>query len=541
MNYSNNILKIVCTLVLLFSCKENKRSYSDQILLQDKYHPLIHFSPENNWIGAPCGFVYADGEYHFFYEQNLNTSEWGNLNWGHAVSRDLVHWETLPIAISSDSLGNIFSGSVVYDTKNTSNLGTLDNPPYIAFYTQLDQDKFDQNQKITGIQSLAYSLDKGRTWTKYKRNPIIKKSNNLLSPKVFWYEQNSKWIMCLGAKDSLNLYASADCIHWEYLSSYKTSSLASGTFLQYPELFPLKVFSSDETKWVLLVKEAWGPIWGSPATKYIVGDFDGYKFKATQFETGKYSFLLDYGRDIYANISCSNEPNNRRIIIGSMNSWQYTELDSTIDLKGSVIFPRELNLIKEDLLYLLTSKPIVEINTLFGRSKSICKYVVSANSKIIFDKLRFNKVPTKIELVFDISEKDWIGFPISYGITFKNSFDEYYTIKYENYDNEFFIQRKVLTNNEFTDYFNLYYYLIYSAKGPTFEWDIILDNSSIEFFADGDKVSFTNAIFPSESFNTIELFTEGGPLHVLTCTITELKSINNEKTSKTKESHNINY
>ena len=369
-------------------------------------------------------------------------------------------------------------------------------------------------------------------------NLIIKKSDNLMSPKVFWYEQNCKWIMCLGARDSLNLYSSADCIHWEYLSSYKKSSLSSETYWQYPELFPLKVIASDETKWVLLVKETWGPIWGAPVTKYIVGDFDGYNFKATQFETEKYSFLLDYGRDIYANISCSNEPNNRRIIIGSMNSWQYTELDSTIDLKGSAIFPRELNLVKEDFLYLLTSTPVVEISTIYGKSKFIKKYEVSANSKIIFNKLRFNKVPTKIKLVFDISEKDWIGFPISYGIIFKNSLNEHYTIKYENYDNDFFIQRKISTNNESSGYFNLYYYLTYYAKGPTFEWDIILDSSSIEFFADSYKVSSTNAIFPSETFNTIELFTEGGPLRVLTCTITELKSINNEKTSKTKESHN---
>lgn len=521
------ILELLCVLIIagLFSCNGNKQSKSGKIEYTEQYRPKVHFTPEKNWMGAPSGFVYAAGEYHLFYEYNPDRPIWGNLHWGHAISKDLIHWTNLPIAIFPDSLGDIFSGCVIADIKNTSGLGTPDNPPFIAFYRQLNQKNIERNQDKAGMQSIAYSIDKGYTWIKYKGNPIITGSRYFSDSKVFWHKQTNSWIMCLAVSNMINFYSSPDCIHWEYQSNFKKSKNANNTNWQYPELFPLTVKGSNESKWVLLVNESGANIDNTPATKYYIGDFDGKNFKSTQLEAHKFSFLLDYGKDFYASISCNNEPNNRRIIVSWMNCWQYAGQEPNLTWKGSTTFPRELNLIKDDFLYLVTATPVNEISNLYGKSKSIKKFEVQTNSKIVFDRLSFNKSPTEIKIIFDISQQDWIGFPLSYGIKFQNSRGEYYTIKYENDFRGFSIDRYISSNNSFSKLFNFKYYLTYRAKGPKFEWRIILDSSSIEFFADNCKISVTNTIFPSEPFDSIELFTEMSPIHVIDCTITELKTI----------------
>ena len=520
-------VKLLSVLIFagLFSCNGDNRSNSGQVEYTEQNRPKVHFTPEKNWMGVPSGFVYAEGEYHLFYEHNPDRPVWGNLHWGHAVSKDLVHWTNLPIAIFPDSLGNILSGCVIIDIKNTSGLGTAYNPPFIAFYMQLDEKNLKNSQNKIGMLSIAYSIDKGYKWIKYKGNPIFTGTHFFSDPKVFWHEQTRKWIMCMGVSDMINFYSSPDCIHWEYMSNFKKREQANNTFWEYPELFPLTVKGSNETKWVLLVNESGADAEYAPTAKYFIGDFDGQSFKATQLDAKKFSYWLDYGKDFYANISCSNEPNNRRIIIGWMNCRQYAEQVPAEVWRGSATFPRELNLVKDDFLYLLTATPIAEISNLYGKEKSIKDFEVSTNSKIIFDTLSFNKTPTEIKLVFDISQQHWIGFPLSYGIKFQNSRGEYYTIKYENDFEDFFIDRKISTNNEFSKLFNYKFYLLYRANGPTFEWRIIFDSSSIEFFADNCKVSVTNTIYPSEPFQSIELFTERSPIHVLNCSITELKSI----------------
>ncbi len=530
----SSFIKLLSVLIFagLFTCNEDNHSNSRRVKYTEPNRPKVHFTPEKNWMGVPSGFVYFEGEYHLFFEHNPDQPIWGNLHWGHAVSKDLVHWTNLPIAIFPDSLGNIFSGCVVADINNTSDLGSVDNPPLIAFYMQENQENIVNNQDEVRMLSIAYSIDKGYKWIKYKGNPIITWSRYFSDPKVFWYEQTKKWIMCVAVYDMINFYSSTDCIHWEYMSNFQKKNQANNTSWQYPELFPLTVKGSNETKWVLLVNESGADVEYTPTTRYFIGDFDGQSFKATQLDAKKFSYWLDYGKDIFANISCSNAPNNRRIIIGWMNCWQYAELEPIEVWRGSATFPRELTLVKDDFLYLLTVTPIAEISNLYGKRKSIKGFEVPTNSKIIFDKLSFNKTPSEIKIVFDISRQKWMGFPLSYGIKFQNSLGEYYTIKYENDYQDFFIDRTISTKNGFSKSFNLKFYLRYRAKGPTFEWRIILDSSSIEFFADNCKVSITNTIYPSEPLQFIELFAERSPIHVLDCSITELKSIWQEKTSK---------
>lgn len=526
-----NIISCILIFAGSFSCNGDKHSNSVKVEYNGQNRPKVHFTAEKNWMGVPGGFVYSEGKYHLFYEYNPDRPTWGNLQLGHAVSKDLVHWTHLPVAISSDSLGSIFSGCVIADFKNSSGFGTPDNTPLIAFYTQLNQKEIDKNENKPGLQSIAYSFDNGVTWIKYKENPVIIGSRYLSGPKVFWHTQTNKWIMCLADSDRINLYSSLDCLHWKYLSNFKGKKQANNTLWQYPDLFPLVVKGSNETKWVLLVNESQADVKFAPTIKYFIGDFDGQSFKVTQSETKKFNFWLNYGKDFLASMSCSNEPNNRRIIIGWMNCWQYAEQEPTVGWRGSATFPCELNLVKEDFLYLLKSSPVNEIRNLYGESKSITNFEVPKSSKFIFNKLPFNKIPTEIRLIFDISHQDWIGFPLSYGIKFQNSSGEYYAIKYENDFMNFNIDRAVKDNIESSDLFNLKYNITYRANGPTFEWRIILDSSSIEFFADNCKVSVTNTMFLSEPFQSIELFTERSPIRVVDCSITELRSICQEKRS----------
>ncbi len=152
------------------------------------HRPIYHFTPPKNFINDPNGLVFHDGEYHLFYQHNPEGDRWGHMSWGHATSRDLVHWQHLPIALREENGIMIFSGSAVFDARNTSGLGTKDAPPLIAVYTGDGQKKQTQN--------LASSTDRGRTWTKFKGNPVLDlQSNSFRDPKVFWHKPTSRWIM----------------------------------------------------------------------------------------------------------------------------------------------------------------------------------------------------------------------------------------------------------------------------------------------------------------------------------------------------------
>ena len=152
----------------------------------EPYRPLIHYTPAKNWVNDPNGMVYVDGVYHLFYQYNPQGNEWGNLSWGHATSTDLIKWKEQPVALTRDELGDIFSGSAVYDKNNTAGFGTS---TIVAIYTSSGQ--YQQ-------QSLAYSTD-GQTFTKYTQNPIIVNSTepDFRDPKVFWHEESQRWIMAL--------------------------------------------------------------------------------------------------------------------------------------------------------------------------------------------------------------------------------------------------------------------------------------------------------------------------------------------------------
>jgi fructan beta-fructosidase len=243
----------------------------------ESYRPRFHFTPEKNWMNDPNGLVYYKGEYHLFYQYNPNGNMWGDMSWGHAVSTDLVHWQQLPLALSHDDEEMVFSGSAVVDENNTTGFGTKKNPPMVAIYTS--------NDTGTGIQSqaLAYSTDRGRTWTKYQGNPVIDiGSRDFRDPKVQWYAPTKSWLMTvsLSAEHKVRFYSSKNLKDWTQLSEFGPAGATGGVW-ECPDLFPLAVDGdAHDIRWVLVVNINPGGIAGGSAAQYFIGDFDGTKFTA---------------------------------------------------------------------------------------------------------------------------------------------------------------------------------------------------------------------------------------------------------------------
>jgi len=262
----------------------------------EPYRPQFHFTPAKNWMNDPNGLVYYQGEYHLFYQYNPFGDTWGHMSWGHAVSRDLVHWQHLPLAIPELGDEMAFSGSAVVDHANTSGLGTAANPPMVAVYTAARPG----NQS----QALAYSTDRGRTWQRHSGNPVLDiGSGEFRDPKVFWYEPERKWVMAvvMAVERKVRLYSSPDLKSWTLMSDFGPANAVGGVW-ECPDLFPLPLDGDPaKTKWVLVVNLNPGAIAGGSGGQYFVGDFDGTRFTAD--DAGPYT---PPAGDVYADFEGSD-------------------------------------------------------------------------------------------------------------------------------------------------------------------------------------------------------------------------------------------
>ncbi len=313
-------VKWLMIIVALASCSDKSNVDSEP------YRPEFHFSPQRNWTNDPNGLVYYDGEYHLFFQYNPYGDQWGHMSWGHAVSKDLIHWEELPVAIEEykDAMGDsvmIFSGSAV--VKGDS---------IVAIYTAHKSNL--QNQCI------AVSVDRGRTFKQYEHNPVVDiNRKDFRDPKVFWYEQQHKWVMAAVVPDQhkVNLYESKDLTKWDLMSEFGHVGDTTKIW-ECPDLFPL----SD--KWVMVISASHPQGGPFPGMQYFVGDFDGTKF--TVNDSSRYPLYVDYGKDFYAGITFNNEPQGRKIMIGWADNWAYAGSIPTNPWRGAMSMARELSLYK---------------------------------------------------------------------------------------------------------------------------------------------------------------------------------------------------
>ncbi|WP_347243782.1 glycoside hydrolase family 32 protein, partial [Thermogutta sp.] len=316
-------------------------------LYRETYRPQFHFSPRVGWTNDPNGLVYYEGEYHLFFQHNPFGIHWGNMTWGHAVSRDLIHWEELGDAIFPDERGTIFSGSAVVDLYNSSGLGRPDQPPLCAFYTAAGGHSYNP---CPFTQCMAYSLDHGRTWTKYTGNPVVDFiADENRDPKVFWHDKSQRWIMVLYVRrDAFSIFSSPDLKKWTLESEAQFP-----TAHECPELFPLPVEGEPgEVRWIL---------W-TASGNHLIGQFDGHRFTAE-------SDVLqsEWGRNCYAGQTWNNAPGGRRVFIGWMNSDGSAYLGMPFNQQMTV--PREITLRRTPEGLRLFARPIEELESL--RTKSV--------------------------------------------------------------------------------------------------------------------------------------------------------------------------
>ena len=340
---------------------------------REPWRPQFHFTPPDTWMNDPNGMLYHDGEYHLFYQNNPFGNRWGHMSWGHAVSRDLTHWEHLPLAIAEADGVMIFSGSAVVDRKNTSGFGRDGKPPLVAIYTGHHTTKPLQDQHI------AYSNDKGRTWTKFAGNPVLDIGEaDFRDPKVFWHEPTSRWVMAVSwpQKRKVRFYGSPDLKSWTHLSDFGPAGSTSGIW-ECPDLFPLAVEGSPaKSHWVLVVNVGSGAPAGGSGTQYFVGEFDGSRFVPAGLPPGRAeagALWADFGRDFYAAVSWSDVPKSdgRRLWIGWMSNWTYANDVPTFPWRSAMTVPRELALRETPAGFRLLQRPVRETGNLRGPKSSL--------------------------------------------------------------------------------------------------------------------------------------------------------------------------
>ncbi|MFE2916803.1 GH32 C-terminal domain-containing protein [Kitasatospora indigofera] len=275
-------LAILATAVCL-GLTAGSPAVADTAPFQEQYRPQVHYTPAQNWMNDPNGLVYYKGEYHLFYQYNPDGNSWGNMSWGHAVSTDLVHWKELPLAIPHDDNEMVFSGSAVIDVDNTTGFGTRQDPAMVAVYTSAYPDGKQ-------AQSLAYSTDRGRTWTKYTGNPVLDiGSHAFRDPKVQWYAPTQSWLMTVSLADEhkVEFYSSKDLKSWNHLSEFGPAGATGGAW-ECPDFFPMAIDGNPKhIKWVMVVNINPGAIAGGSGAQYFVGDFDGTTFTAD--DNGSYT------------------------------------------------------------------------------------------------------------------------------------------------------------------------------------------------------------------------------------------------------------
>ena len=516
--------------LMVFGCVQKREITDVKISFpNDQFRPLLHFSPQANWMNDPNGMVFFKGEYHLFYQYYPDSTVWGPMHWGHAVSTDLLHWEELPIALYPDELGYIFSGSAVIDWKNTSGLQNGEHPPMIAIFTHHDPKGEKEEGNVTfQYQSIAHSNDKGRTWTKYEDNPVIPNPGirDFRDPKVFWHDQTQKWIMIFAAADKVKLYSSPNLIDWKFESDFGANHGSHGGVWECPDLFKLKVEGSEKEKWVMIVSIGSGGPNGGSATQYFVGDFDGKEFSSVHYP--ERIQWLDYGRDNYASVTWSNIPeeDGRRLFIGWMSNWQYAQVVPTENWRSAMTLPRSLHLLFDDRLgvYKIASRPVEELERLKVKKNAFTSSHNLQEGKLLLDDFgkEAGSMPFYFEWTVDLEKST----SPDYGFKFENpETGDLYTFSIE--DGKAYSDRTQAGLTNFEERFATEKHAIPLGgllDSKKLKFEVYVDTSSIEVFINDGELTLTDIFFPKDGFSEAYFYSEEGEL-TFDYTSTPLQSI----------------
>lgn len=484
--------------LFLAGCGEKKEATgetAEPVLMDEQYRPQYHFTPEEKWMNDPNGLVYQNGKYHLFFQHYPDSTVWGPMHWGHATSEDLVDWEHQPIALYPDSLGYIFSGSAVIDEKNTAGFGE---DAMVAIFTYHNPNMEQEGRDDFQYQGIAYSLDEGKTWTKYSGNPVLSNPDvrDFRDPKVFHDPITNNWKMIIAAGDHLQLFSSEDLKKWEKVSDFKDPVDESVGVWECPDLFPLRVDGTGEEKWVLIISHNPGAPNGGSGTRYFIGDYDGKNFTTDQTKNQ----WLDYGTDNYAGVTFNNTPEGKRIFIGWMSNWDYATQTPTERWRSAMTLPREIELKKDGKGYFLTSFPVDNLSKITQEKLSEERVDLQNN----FSK-NFNFSQARISFQIE-------GIPEDFEIKFENDCGEKYLIGYDATAGKIYTDRREAGKNDFNGKFDARVQQMQVAGLENAVFDIFLDRSSVELFVNKGRYSMTNQIFPSKPFSQMSIRSKEGSI-----------------------------
>lgn len=494
-----SIIPIFLILLCLNACKETPKNEPMEnpdvtFYYTEAYRPQFHFSPEEKWMNDPNGLVYHKGIYHLFYQYYPDDIVWGPMHWGHATSKDLIHWEHKPIALFPDEHGLIFSGSAVVDTNNTSGFGTGENPPLVAIFTYHDMEGEKAGRNDFQTQGIAYSLDNGDSWTKFDGNPVIQNDGmrDFRDPKVFWNEIKNNWTMLLVAGDHLQIWQSNDLKAWEKVSEFGKDKGAHGGVWECPDMFKLKVEGTDTEKWVLLISINPGAPNGGSGTQYFVGDFDGTTFTTDQ-EEAKW---VDWGRDNYAGVTYNIVPENERIFIGWMSNWDYARDTPTEVWRSANTIPRNLSLHENNGTLELYSYPIANFDEIVEHSYGETPVALKPEQRTQIPLKYGNQ--SEIRFLMEALDSKWI---------FSNPGGDSLVLQLNQKDKMFSLDRSKSGKVDFKPEFVLGKQHMPVPNLPTdaIEVRMLLDKSSLEIFLNKGQYVMTNQIFPNADYTELTL------------------------------------
>ena len=447
-----------------FTCWKNiKNAESFDTTNREQYRPLYHHTPAYGWMNDPTGMFFKDGVWHLYFQHNPYGSQWENMTWGHSTSTDLIHWTFQGDPIQPDAWGAIFSGSSVVDKNNTAGFGEN---AIVALYTSAGENQ---------TQSMAYSTDNGKTFTKYDGNPIITSNvPDFRDPHMFWNEDIKKWNMILAAGQQMNIYSSDNLKDWKFESSFGAEYGSHGGVWECPDLMKMKVRGTDKEKWMLVCNINPGCPFGGSATQYFVGDFDGHKFTCeSKPEVTKW---MDYGKDHYATVTFDNAPNGRHVALAWMSNWQYANQVPTMQYRSANSIPRDLGLFEYKGNTYCSVTPSEEITA--ARSKKPSKSLSEACEMVV-------------NLKGDAT------------ITLSNSKGEKVVMTYKAKDETFSMDRTLSGKTDFSSDFAA----ITTAPvyGKMNKLRIFIDKSSIEVFDNDGKMAMTNLVFPTRPYDKVTI------------------------------------
>lgn len=463
--------------------KELKLSGSFDMANKESFRPVYHHTPAYGWMNDPNGMFYKDGVYHLYFQYNPYGSVWGNMHWGHSTSTDLMHWKFEGCAIVPDAWGAIFSGSCVVDHENTAGFGK---EAVVAFYTSAKSTPWGDIQ----MQSMAYSLDNGKTFTKYEGNPILTSSEkDFRDPKVFWYAPGKHWVMILAVGQHMEIYSSVNLKEWKKESEFGAMQGAHGGVWECPDLVEIPVEGTREKKWVLICNLNPGGPFGGSAAQYFVGSFDGKKFVN---ESPTQTKWMDWGKDNYATVTWNNAPDGRCIALGWMSNWQYANNVPTRQYRSANTLARDLTLYREGQELYLKSTPSSEVKKARGKKVSIPSFRVSEKHEIV-NLFEDNQGAYEVEILIQNAGASKIAFCLL------NDKGEKVSMYYDLNRKQFVMDRSESGTVDFSKDFPAVT-VAPANVDKELTLRLFVDRSSIEAFGEDGKFVMTNLVFPSQPY-----------------------------------------